>query len=357
MSTDAKQVLSAQRQAIQDRGNELVGMLVSVSVADCKIPYGRLRDAIVNDPSLDGSWLPDRRDPVTCYLDAMRDMGAKSGFTFNKDVHGISDDQHEGYTTKISAPRNRKSQIVSQHKVFHCTRKTIKTENEDGGVKTQSVLLMDDVGIDVRLVRLTGDDKSDKTGGSTFEIQASGVSGKPSYLPFLERLTTTFNEMLADEYNASQITSLLRTLVRDRLHAQSINGWYFTFMNELERLAALETVLREVSENINFVTVPIEKPSDLTAPEAKTFTSVSKGVTESLMSDINALVKTIEGFKNSDAKTRASTWTKRLDDVNELKDRVETYKATALITSDSLDEMLEEAIGAIKAEMNKGDDN
>jgi hypothetical protein len=365
---------------INARGGKLAGVLVSISVPDAlEIPLCKIQQAIQDHPDLDKSWAPETREPISLYLDAVRNIttSGKNGFAdfIDPGVCGFYPEQHEGYICKKAATRDRYSNTPVAHTVFHCYKKPsddllqqeinafLDDEDDEfsaasfglapaksliqANISTDkgSKIQVEGKGLTITLVRTKGTYADDKRNQSEFalrfEAEDGGTDIPPRYIPFVNRLKSEFEALTQSLYTGTQIRELMKKIIREKLNGTPLNGWYFAYSQNIVPLLALQETLRNLAPSIKMVVLPIEVYEN-SKTSMESLNQLGQGITESLVKDFDLFQKEIEALKSSDSKTRDQTWISRYNEFEALKAKADDIATLNLIFGDVIDSQIKD---------------
>lgn len=215
-----------------NNGGEVIGTLLSFRCPEqVVIPFYQLTSAMDLNADIPKDWIPEQRNQLSLYLAAMSGLNRTSpkNFNFDKDVCGFTEEEFGGYfVTRLV--KEQASGRPTSHKIIHMLRILEPVDATANKYKTVDVI--SDEGIIIDLMRVSGDENTDKIGASKFEIVVNG--GQPFsalYQPFVEKLTSDFNEMLNFVYRPKQIREIVQEIVRDKLNSTPVNGWYLSLIH------------------------------------------------------------------------------------------------------------------------------
>lgn len=324
-------------------GGEYVGSMLWLRVSAKAVEAREIRNMILNDPRLDNSWAPDTLNNLTLYLQTMSELNRASlgKFEFDESKVPFTKDSHAGYSVHRLFLR-KDSAIPTAHKILHLEKTLTEIKDATGTVVERRVEDVEaDSGIRVECNRLSGGVEEDSAGTSEFQLKIDGVSDR--YLPFIETLSKNFEAKRNEFYDSQQVRNLIvDDIIMDKMQALSVTrGVYFIEGSNAEAVEALREGLLKIHPGIRLSVHHVGKFAEGSMLN-RTFEEVSVSVTDTLMNELEMLQDEMQGFIDSETKTRPSTWTKREQALREYRKRVKRVSSKLKLDTDILNDMLDD---------------
>jgi hypothetical protein len=128
---------------------------------------------------------------------------------------------------------------------------------------------------------------------------------------------------------------------------------YFLHKDSVEALEAFRQGLQRIHPDIDLLVFHIDKDSNkpLDHPSNQSFRSVQKGITESIMEEMNDFLKELKEHREADKDTRRQTWESRGSSLSKKRKEVEKFKNQQLLVGDIIDAKIKEAEKILREEL------
>lgn len=346
-----------QIEAYREKGADFVGSLLRLSVhsdANCALPD--YCEMFYDNDLLPDEWAPEVISDLKLYLTCMSELHRSSlkKFTYDPATLTFDPETHTGYNVKRMHLR-KESDTPTSHKIIHLTSVREPVYDDNGKVIGHDIVdVQADTGIKIYLKRLEGTPQNDNTGKNKWSILLSSDEEDnyidPRYSPFINTLLCNFELKKRRNYGTRELRDLTMNILKGKLGVDNVgHGTYFIPPSKMELARELKKELKALHPGLDLWVMGVPRWEDPSMNDAYNMTQL--GLTDSLISELREFKDEIEALVDGDSDTRESTWSKKLQQLSEIKKRIREYESLKLFKDDFMSDLMGDIRSAIVENM------